>query len=86
MTTTTKPTPFDRARDEVLDVVADNVRARREKLSLTRRDLAQKSGVHEDVLQKIELRQRLPMTETLLHVAMALDCTVGDLFRKDGGG
>lgn len=65
----------------VRDMVAYNIRTRREKHGMTRRDLAQKCGVHEDVLQKIELAQRLPMVETLVLVSLALEVPMRDLFQ-----
>lgn len=86
MTTTDKESvrsmpAVTRARNMALRNVAAHVRSRRESMGLTRRDLAAKAGVHEDALQKIEMMQRLPTSETLLLVAVALGCTIGDLFQ-----
>lgn len=69
-----------KACDAVLENIAQNMLTLRAAKTLTRRDLANKSGVNEDVLMKIEMRQRLPRVETLVRVAHALDVDIYKLF------
>lgn len=67
--------------DNTMETIATNMRSLRDAKGWTRRGLAQKSDVNEDVLQKIELQQRLPKVETLVLVALALDVNVAALFK-----
>lgn len=78
---TVTPKQAEKACASVLGTIAVNIRSRREHGGITRRDLAAQCGVHEDVLQKIELAQRLPMVETLVLVSLALGVSMRDIFQ-----
>lgn len=70
--------PSERARSEV---VANRLRARREKLGLSQRALAEKAGTTHTAIRMIEIgRHGNPRIELVLRLARALECSVEDVF------
>lgn len=68
------------SKNEAVDrVLAENLLSLRGTQGLTRRALAEKAGIHEDVLQKVEMGQRRPNLNTLISLADALDVDVSTL-------
>lgn len=65
---------------DTLDRLAENVRARRELLNMTRAVLSEVSGVHTNLLYRIENGSNTQVTTVML-IADALGCSVADLFK-----
>ena len=77
----------DRARshEQVQADMASLLQTGRDGKEWTRAQLSKVSGVHADVIMKIELQQRLPSVATLLRLADALGTDVAYFFRKGSG-
>jgi transcriptional regulator with XRE-family HTH domain len=72
-----KPTSLNA---DVADDLGKNIMILRQRKALTRRDLANKSCLHEDVLLKVERGKRLPTLATVIAIADALEVPLRDLF------
>lgn len=70
-----------RAIKELRKLLSENLFALREGKGLSRRQLAEVSGIDESVIQRTELG-RLPKVESLAFLADALGVEISDLFRK----
>ena len=69
--------------DEVArSVFGNNIRACRERVSLTQEELARRVGCTQSHISQIEQSDARPTLGTLQKVAEALGCPVGDLVRK----
>lgn len=62
----------------------NSVKERREELDMTQQELAYKSGVSRTTISKIETGVLKDIrSTTLLKIALALECDVGDIFFKN---
>jgi transcriptional regulator with XRE-family HTH domain len=57
------------------------VKTRREELSLTQEDLAERAGIHRTYLSDIERGTRNPSLINIERLAAALDCRMSELFQ-----
>lgn len=80
MTTTAVTSEDSPSVAKVRMTLARNLFAARTEKKLSRARLAQLSGVHLSVVQRIEMGQVLPNVATLVLLADALDIVVADLF------
>ncbi len=63
--------------------VGINIHAKRKNLGLTQEELAEKVGIGQQSLSRMEKGRIAPKFERLQSFATALNCTVMDLFRPD---
>lgn len=57
----------------------NRIRERRELAGLTQRQVSELTGLHEVTLSRVETGANTPSVETLMKLASALGCAVGDL-------
>lgn len=62
-------------------IVGANIRARRERLGITQKELADRLGWSQQIVPKLELAQTNMRVEQLLDIADALGCSAGTLLR-----
>lgn len=67
--------------DAALEELARRVKARREELGLSYRQLTENSDLHFTWVQQLETRTRNPSLTNLLKLAKALEIDVADLIR-----
>ena len=63
-------------------MIGEAVRRRREELSLTGAQLAEKAGMAPSAVSQIETGKRTPISSSVVKLAAALGVEVGDLFPK----
>jgi len=61
----------------------ENIQKRREKLKMTREELAKKAGLSYNAIWRIETAQRDPLASTLGAIAKALDTRRISMFFED---
>lgn len=66
-------------------LIGVNIQERRKKLGLTQESLAEKIGVGQQSLSRMERGDIAPKLERLPEVAATLQCSVADLFRPEAG-
>jgi len=64
-------------RMDLAETLAKNMRARRGQM--TQRDFARKLGLNQSVIARIESKNENVTLKTLQHLAIALNCKVGEL-------
>lgn len=69
---------------KLAEVVGENIHTRRRKLGLTQEAFAEKIGVWQDSISRIENGNTSPNFEKLQIIADTLGCSVVDLFRVPG--
>jgi len=69
--------------DDVAHLVfGNNIRACRERAGLTQEELARRMGCTQSYISQVEQSEARPTLGTLQKLAVAVGCTVADLFRK----
>ncbi len=66
-----------------MSVVGDNIRKRREEQNLSQNKLAKLAGIAQPTLSAIESSTKSPTIETVMMLASALKCTVGNLIDEN---
>ena len=62
-------------------MIANLVKEYREKTGMTQAELSEKSGVSRTMISKLETNQKVDCkVSTLISIADALGCSVGDIF------
>ena len=69
------------AKESFVEFVGKNIASRRHQLKYTQEFLAEKVGVTQDTISRVENGTTPPKFEKLPDYAVALDCSVLDLFR-----
>jgi len=64
------------------DIVAENIRMRREAMGMTKKGLAEKVGISEQSLANWESRRFLPTVQSLCDLADVFGCTVDELLGR----
>ena len=72
-----------RKTQSVAVAVGGNISSRRKLLSYTQAELAEKLNMGPDSLSRIEKGVVAPRFQRLADIAMALDCSIADLFKMD---
>jgi len=70
---------------DIVDRIAQSVKARRKALGFTLRELSRRSGVSTSMLSAIEWGQKSPSVGILSSIAAALDVPVSHLIEKESG-
>ena len=62
-------------------MIANRIKAQRESLGMSQSELANKAKISRAMISKLENNQKADVkVSTLLSIAQALGCTVGDIF------
>ena len=62
-------------------MIANRIKAQRESLGMSQSELANKAKISRTMISKLENNQKADVkVSTLLSIAQALGCTVGDIF------
>ena len=68
-------------RDKWLRVLGSNIRNAREKKGLSQEALASRCQSHRNYIGGVERGERNPTASKIIAIALALDCSVAQLFR-----
>src|SRR3954467_14308365 len=74
------------AADPTVPAVGPRVKALREAMDLSLRDLAERSGVSAPMLSQVERGETSPTLQTAARIAGGLELTLSQLLRLDEGG
>lgn len=66
-------------KNEILKVLSQTIKAKRQNLNLTQEQLAEKAGFHVNYIGGIERGTRNPSMESLVKIAKALEISPKDL-------
>lgn len=67
--------------DTLSEIVGENIGERRRKLGISQKELADKLGITQDAMARMEKGKIAPKMSRLQDIAANLQCTVGSLFR-----
>lgn len=70
---------------DILQVLTERVRARRNALGLTQDQLAERAGLSTNYIARLEIGLRTPSMATLKSLARALDVQIADLLAEESG-
>ena len=62
---------------------ADGMKARRQQLGMTQKELCDRSSVPQSTISAIERGSRKPTEDTMVMIAKGLNCTVSDLLGEN---
>lgn len=66
-----------------LDQLAQSIKTKRAQLGMTQADLAQRVNISQAMLARIELGDKAPSLQLSHAIALALGCTLADLFEEE---
>ncbi len=86
MSTATQPDPVDTTNGAASTAVGPRIKALRDAMGLSLRDLAERSGVSAPMLSQVERGETSPTLAVATKIAAGLELTLSQLLRLDEGG
>lgn len=71
---------------KLAEIVGENISERRRKIGLSQKELADRLGISQDAMTRMEKGKIAPKMSRLDDIAKNLHCSVGYLFRRHGEG